>query len=46
MEGMWGGGVVKDMWSGKVGRGYYTGRIKVKGVALPGRVRTRQESST
>lgn len=41
-----GGGVVKDMWSGKVGRGYYAGRIKVKGVALPGRAWTGQGSST
>lgn len=31
-------GVVKDMWFGKVGCGYYSRRIKVKGVSLPGRV--------
>lgn len=41
-----GAGVVKDMWFGKVDRGYYARRIKVRGVALPGRPWRKQKNST
>lgn len=41
-----GGVVVKDMRFGRVDLGYYGGRIKVKGVALPGRVWAGQKNST
>lgn len=40
------GGVVTDMRFGKVDRVYYARRIKVMGVALPGRAWTGQKSST